>query len=101
MNHAGKIRTGNPTRTPDRYPVFREGDGLPRLKECIRLLISEESRLQLDIGAVVVGKRLPPIKTIRVNSPGPNFLCGCLGLVGKLRGSGVCSGLRAAREVFV
>src|SRR6267143_756652 len=73
MNHPGKIRAGDTTRIPDGYPVFCEGNVLPRLQERISLLISEEARLQLDIGAVVVGKCLAPIKAIRVNSPGSNF----------------------------
>jgi len=70
----GEIRAGNPIRIPDWYPVFCEGYVLPRLKECIRLLISEEARLQLDIGAIVVRECVAPIKAIRVNTPGPNFL---------------------------
>src|SRR5437016_5846150 len=76
MNHPVKIRTGNPTRTPDRYPVLRESDGLPRFEECVGLLISEEACLQLGIGTIVVGEGLAPIKAIRVNTPGPYFPSG-------------------------
>src|SRR5882762_11101851 len=76
MNYPGKIDAGNPIRTPDGHPVFRERDGLPRLHECIGLLISKESRLQLDIRAAVVGECFAPIKPLGVNAPGPDLLRG-------------------------
>src|SRR6266850_549205 len=76
VNYASKIRAGNPIRLPDGHPVFSEGYVLSRLEECICLLISEKARLQLDIGAIVVGECVAPIKAIRVNTPGPDFLGG-------------------------
>src|SRR3989442_7802988 len=100
MNYACKIRPGAPICIADRHPIFRERDGLPRFKERIRLLIFEEPRLQLDVGAVVVGERLAPIKTLRVNTPGPNFLGRYLGIFGEMRSPRICSGMPDAYEVF-
>src|SRR5205807_7770931 len=100
MNYACKIRPGDPICIADRHPIFRERDALPRFKERIRLLILEEPRLQLDVGAVVVGERFAPIKTLRVNTPGPNFLRGKLGIVGKTGGPRVCSRMPDTHEVF-
>jgi len=76
VNYPGKIRAGNPIRLPDGHPVFSEGYGLSRLQECIRLLISEKARLQLDIGAIVVRECVAPIKAIRVNTQDQIFLAG-------------------------
>src|SRR6266478_4074502 len=100
MYRPGEIRAGNPIRIPDGHPVFCEGYVLPRFKECICLLISEEARLQLDIGAIVVRECVAPIKAVRVNTPGPNFLSRQVGIAGKVHSSGACSGMPDAHEVF-
>src|SRR5712675_2366978 len=71
MNHASEVRARNTAGLAHRHPVLRERDGLSRLQKRIRLLISEETRLQLDISAIVIGKRLAPIESLCVNAPGP------------------------------
>src|ERR1700687_1989871 len=100
MHYAGKTRAGNPVRFPDRHPVFREGYGLSRFEEGIGLLVPEEARLQFDIGAIVVGERLAPIKSVRVNPPRPDFFSRKLLIKCKMRCSCVGPRIPNADEVF-
>ena len=47
-------RSRDPANVANGQPVFRESHGVLRLEERVRLLIPEESCLQLDVRAVVV-----------------------------------------------
>src|ERR1700674_683279 len=100
MNYAGKTCAGNPVRFPDRHPVFCEGYVLSRFEECIGFLVPEEARLQFDIRAIVVGKCLAPIKSVRVNPPRPDFFGRNLLINCKMRCSCVGPRIPNADEVF-
>src|SRR5712675_1786613 len=86
MNNAGQVRARNTAGLANRHPVLRERNCLSRLQKRVRLLISEETRLQLDISAIVVGKRLAPIESLCVNAPGPNLFRRQFRIVCKMRG---------------
>src|SRR5712671_3017451 len=89
MNNASEVRARNTAGLAHRHPILRERHGLSRLQKRIRLLISKETRLQLDISAIVVGKRLSPVESLRVNAPGPDLFRGQFRIVCKMRGPGV------------
>ena len=100
MNHAGKIGSGDAAGITDGHPVFHKRDRLPRFQKRVRLLISEETRLQLDVGAIVIRERFSPVEPIRVHTPGPDFLRGNFGVFGKMRGARIGVGIPDAHKVF-
>src|SRR5712675_248623 len=86
MNNAGQVRARNAAGLARRHPILRERNASSRLQKRVRLLVSEETRLQLDISAIVVGKRLAPIESLCVNAPGPDLFRRQLRIICKMRG---------------
>ena len=75
VEHSVGRCTGDPADIAHRQPVLREAHRLLRLEERVGLLIPEQARLQLDVGAVVVRQGAPPLERVRVHAPGPHFVC--------------------------
>src|SRR6267143_4492645 len=89
MNNAGQVRARNAAGLANRHPILRERNSLSRLQKRVRLLVSEETCLQLDISAVVVGKRLAPIESLCINAPRPDLFRRKFRILCKMRGSRV------------
>src|SRR3954469_3242555 len=89
MNHTRQISPGNSADVTHRHPKLREVNGLPRFKKAISLLITEQSRLNFNIGAFVIGKRFAPVKAIRISAPRPYLFSRELGIVRKVHSSRV------------
>src|SRR6266567_4498413 len=89
VNDAGEIGPGNSADVANRHPVLGEADRLPRLEKRISLLVPKQPSLNFYISAVVIGKRLAPIETIRIRTPRPDFLGGKLGKIGEVYSSGI------------
>ena len=58
--------------------MFGEAHRLLRFEESVRLLVAEEPRLQLHVGAVVVRERLAPPHGVGVVAPRPHLVRGQL-----------------------
>src|SRR5438046_1282972 len=100
MNYACQVGARNAARVAHRHPVLCKGDSLPGLSEAVRLLVAEETCLQLDVRAVVVRKSLAPIEAIRVHTPRPDFLGGHLQILSKVRCASVGVGIPHSHEIF-
>ena len=100
MDHARKVGTRDAARVADRHPILCERNRLPWLQESIRLLVPEETRLQLDVGALVIRESLSPIEPVGVHAPGPDLFCGNLTIQGEMRGAGVGMGIPDGHEIF-
>src|SRR5436853_6386659 len=100
MDDTSEVRPGNAAGITDRHPVLHKGYSLAWLKKRVGLLISEKTRLQLDVGAVVIRERLSPVEPIRVNAPRPDFFRWNLEVFGKMRGACIGVGIPDAHKVF-
>src|SRR6266436_4851615 len=83
-----KIGARDAANFPCRYPIFRKMNTLARFKKCVRFLIAEKTALNFNVSAVIVRKRLPPVQTFRIHTPGPDFLGGNLLVLGKMHDAG-------------
>src|SRR5947207_13691213 len=100
MNYACQVGSRDAARVAYRHPILCEGDTLPRLQERVRLLVSKQACLQLDIRAVVIRKSFAPIEAIRIHTPRPDFLGGHLKILGKMRCARVCMRIPHSHEIF-
>src|SRR5579871_52956 len=89
MDDASEVRPRNSANSTHRHPKLREADRLPWLKERIRLLIAEQSCLDLDVGAVVIRECFAPVESVGISAPRPYFFRRKLRVVGIMRGSGI------------
>src|SRR6266699_1721387 len=100
MNYTCQVGSRDAACVADRHPVLCEGNSLSRLKERVRLLVAEETCLQLDVRAVIVRKSCAPIEAIRVHTPRPDFLRGHLKILSKMRRARVGVRIPHAHEIF-
>ncbi len=76
MHNRLGVRPRDAADLPHRHPVLGEPDRLLRPEEAVGLLVAEEARLDLHVGALVVGEGLPPVEAVGVAAPGPDLLGG-------------------------
>ena len=90
-----------PPRSRTGSQVLRETYGVLRFEKCVRLLVSEQARLQFDVGAVVVGERGAPIGGVAVVPPRPHFVGWKLRRESHVNGAALVVGMVDADESFL
>ena len=93
--HARKVQSRVGIRQRDtadfqyREPNFGEVDRLLRIEKSIRFLVSEESRLNLDVGTVIIRKRVAPFQALGIAAPGKHFFRRQIGPRGIVHNAGI------------
>ena len=64
---------GDAVHLADGQPVFRECDALVGAEKRVGLLVTEESRLQFDVRAAIIGQRFAPGVRVAVEPPRPDL----------------------------
>ena len=88
VQHGVASGPGDASDVPRGEPIFGKVDGLLRLEQPVGFLVAKQSRLKLDVGAVIVRERLTPAERVPVEAPRPDFVGRQLADGGDVHGAG-------------